>query len=80
MIKTVIVTMCTCILFVGTFIGGVVVSSYFVTIPMITVIENVLDTSSYTEGDMLVLIKDSKGVILRKCSLDELIKLTDGLR
>jgi hypothetical protein len=81
MIKTVIVTICVCLLMVGSFIGGLTVGYSFTAAPVFAALGNAFDTSRYQEGEMLVLIKDYHGIIFRKfSSSDELIKFSDGLK
>lgn len=81
MIKTVIVTLCVCALVVGSFVGGFAVGYYCITYPIFSALGNVFNTSGYQSNETLVLMKDTKGVILRHFSSpEELIKFVEGFK
>ena len=78
--KTVILSMLVVILIAVSFIVGLLVGFYYTTVPILSVIGNTFDTSDYHSGEVLVLIKDTKGIIFRKfISTGELINFVDGL-
>ena len=79
--KTVILSMLIFILIVVSFISGLLVGCYYTTVPLMTAMGNAFNTSYYQDGEVLVLLKDTKGIVFRKFSSNgELSDFIDGLK